>query len=67
MPTPIASAGTGGKAQPGRSLTFQAERVLREVVLDFGMQFARDRRRRIERLMRELREAWNRGMNAPLI
>ena len=38
-------------------LTFKAERVLREVAIDFGMQFARDRRRRIEGLVQELRAA----------
>lgn len=37
-------------------LTFQAERVLREVALDFGLQFSRDRRRRIEALIQELRD-----------
>jgi molecular chaperone DnaK len=44
------------KRNRAEALTFQAERVLREVVLDFGMQFARDRRRRVERLIQELRE-----------
>jgi molecular chaperone DnaK len=44
------------KRNRAEALTYQAERVLREVVLDFGMQFARDRRRRIERLVQELRE-----------
>ena len=44
------------KRNRAEALTYQAERVLREVVLDFGMQFARDRRRRIERLIQELRE-----------
>ncbi|MGB3292657.1 MAG: molecular chaperone DnaK [Phormidesmis sp.] len=38
-------------------LTFKAERVLREVAIDFGLQFARDRRRRIEGLVQELRAA----------
>lgn len=38
-------------------LTFKAERVLREVAIDFGLQFARDRRRRIEGLIQELRAA----------
>ncbi|MGB3298486.1 MAG: molecular chaperone DnaK [Phormidesmis sp.] len=38
-------------------LTFKAERVLREVAIDFGMQFGRDRRRRIEGLIQELRAA----------
>ncbi|NER81277.1 MAG: Hsp70 family protein, partial [Leptolyngbya sp. SIO1D8] len=44
------------KRNRAEALTYQAERVLRDVVLDFGMQFARDRRRRIERLIQELRE-----------
>ena len=39
------------------ALTFKAERVLREVAIDFGMQFARERRRRIEDLVQELRVA----------
>ena len=38
-------------------LTFKAERVLREVAIDFGLQFARDRRRRVEGLVQELRAA----------
>ncbi|MDA0674622.1 MAG: molecular chaperone DnaK, partial [Cyanobacteria bacterium] len=49
------------KRNRAEALTYQAERVLREVVLDFGMQFARDRRRRIERLIQELREALAQG------
>ncbi|MEO0532283.1 MAG: molecular chaperone DnaK [Cyanobacteria bacterium P01_A01_bin.123] len=44
------------KRNRAEALTFQAERVLREVALDFGMQFARDRRRRIETLIQELRD-----------
>ena len=44
------------KRNRAEALTFQAERVLREVALDFGMQFARDRRRRIESLIQELRD-----------
>lgn len=44
------------KRNRAEALTYQAERVLREVVLDFGMQFARDRRRSIERLIQELRD-----------
>ena len=43
------------KRNRAEALTFQAERLLREVALDFGMQFARDRRRRIEGLVQELR------------
>jgi molecular chaperone DnaK len=49
------------KRNRAEALTYQSERVLREVVLDFGMQFARDRRRRIERLIQELREALAQG------
>jgi molecular chaperone DnaK len=44
------------KRNRAEALTFQAERLLREVALDFGMQFARDRRRRIEALVQELRD-----------
>lgn len=44
------------KRNRAEALTFQAERLLREVALDFGMQFARDRRRRIESLVQELRD-----------
>jgi molecular chaperone DnaK len=39
------------------ALVFQAERQLREVALDFGIQFASDRRRRIETLIQELRSS----------
>ncbi|WP_036028720.1 molecular chaperone DnaK [Leptolyngbya sp. PCC 6406] len=49
------------KRNRAEALTYQAERVLREVVLDFGMQFGRDRRRRIERLIQELRECLEKG------
>lgn len=49
------------KRNRAEALTFQAERLLREVALDFGMQFARDRRRRIESLVQELREYLDRG------
>ncbi len=45
------------KRNRAETLTFKAERVLREVAIDFGMQFARDRRRRIESLVQELRAA----------
>ncbi|PZO41975.1 MAG: molecular chaperone DnaK [Shackletoniella antarctica] len=44
------------KRNRAEALTFQSERLLREVALDFGMQFARDRRRRIEGLVQELRD-----------
>ncbi len=39
------------------AMTFQAERQLREVALDYGMQFAAPIRRRIENSIRELRES----------
>ncbi len=45
------------KRNRAEALTFKAERVLREVAIDFGMQFTRDRRRRIETLVQELRAA----------
>jgi molecular chaperone DnaK len=38
------------------ALTLEAERELKQVALDFGMQFARNRRQRIEVLVRQLRE-----------
>lgn len=44
------------KKTRAEALTFQAERLLREVALDFGMQFASNHRRRIENLVQELRE-----------
>ncbi|MGF1571186.1 MAG: molecular chaperone DnaK [Nodosilinea sp.] len=43
------------KRNRAEALTFQAERLLREVALDFGMQFGRDRRRRIEGFVQDLR------------
>ncbi|HIK45700.1 MAG TPA: molecular chaperone DnaK [Leptolyngbyaceae cyanobacterium M65_K2018_010] len=49
------------KRNRAEALTFQAERLLREVALDFGMQFARDRRRRIEGLVQELRDYLDQG------
>jgi molecular chaperone DnaK len=49
------------KRNRAEALTFQAERLLREVALDFGMQFARDRRRRIEGFVRELRDYLEQG------
>lgn len=45
------------KKTKAEALTFEAERKLREVALDFGMQFASSRRREIESLVRELRQA----------
>ncbi|MGF1537945.1 MAG: Hsp70 family protein, partial [Elainellaceae cyanobacterium] len=44
------------KRNKAEALTFQAERQLREVALDFGMQFANQYRRRIESLVGELRD-----------
>jgi hypothetical protein len=35
--------------------TFKAERVLREIAIDFGLEFERDRRQRIEDLIKKLR------------
>lgn len=45
------------KRTRAEALTYQAERQLREVALDFGMQFASNHRRRIENLIQELRDA----------
>ena len=45
------------KRNRAEALTFKAERVLREVAIDFGMQFSRDRRRRIENSVQQLRAA----------
>lgn len=45
------------KRTKAEALTYQAERQLREVALDFGMQFASGYRRRIENLIQELRDA----------
>ncbi|MBF2049813.1 MAG: molecular chaperone DnaK [Elainella sp. C42_A2020_010] len=44
------------KCTKAEALTFEAERQLREVALDFGMQFASSYRRRIENLVQELRD-----------
>ncbi|NEP17970.1 MAG: molecular chaperone DnaK [Leptolyngbya sp. SIO4C1] len=49
------------KRNRAETLTFTAERTLREVALDFGLQFARDRRRRVEGLIQELRDGLERG------
>ena len=49
------------KRNRSEALTFQAERLLREVALDFGMQFANARRRRIESLVQELRASLERN------
>jgi molecular chaperone DnaK len=45
------------KRNRAEALTYQAERQLREVALEFGMQFANSQRKQIEGLVRELREA----------
>lgn len=45
------------KRNKAEALTFQSERQLREVALDYGMQFARGGRSRIENLVRELRSS----------
>jgi molecular chaperone DnaK len=44
------------KRTKAEALTYEAERQLREVALDFGMQFASNSRRRIEGLIQELRD-----------
>jgi molecular chaperone DnaK len=49
------------KRTKAEALTYQAERLLREVALDFGMQFASSYRRRIETLIRDLRECIQRN------
>lgn len=43
------------KRTRSEALILQAERQLREVALEFGMQFARNRRQRIDSICRELR------------
>jgi molecular chaperone DnaK len=45
------------KRTRSEALILQAERQLREVALEFGMQFARNRRQRIDNICRELRES----------
>jgi molecular chaperone DnaK len=45
------------KRNRAESLSYQAERQLREVALEFGMQFANAQRKQIEGLVREIREA----------
>ncbi len=45
------------KRNRAEALSYQAERQLREVALEFGMQFANAQRKQIEGLVRELREA----------
>ncbi len=48
------------KRTKAEATTYQAERLLREVALDFGMQFASGYRRRIENLVDELRDCLKR-------
>jgi molecular chaperone DnaK len=48
------------KRNRSEALAFQAERQLKEVALDFGMQFASGQRRRIEALVQELRASVSR-------
>ncbi len=45
------------KRTRAEALILQAERQLREVALEMGMQFARSRRQRIDNICRELRES----------
>jgi len=45
------------KRTRAEALILQAERQLREVALDLGMQFARSRRQRIDSISRDLRES----------
>ncbi|MBH8575772.1 molecular chaperone DnaK [Nostocaceae cyanobacterium CENA369] len=45
------------KRTRAEGLIGQAERQLREVALEFGMQFSRNRRQRIDSICRELRES----------
>ena len=45
------------KRTRSEALILQAERQLREVALDLGMQFARSRRQRIDKICRELRSS----------
>ncbi|MGH1393473.1 MAG: molecular chaperone DnaK [Trichormus sp.] len=45
------------KRTRSEALILQAERQLREVALEFGMQFARNRRQRIDNICRELKES----------
>lgn len=49
------------KRNRAEALAYQAERQLREVALDYGMQFAQSSRNRIETLIRDLRDAVARG------
>ncbi|CAD5912618.1 molecular chaperone DnaK [Planktothrix agardhii] len=49
------------KRNRAQALTYQAERQLREVALDYGMQFAQRQRSRIETLIRSLRDSLERN------
>lgn len=48
------------KRNRAETLTFQAERAMRSVSIDFGLQFARDRKRRIDNLIQDLRDGLKR-------
>ena len=48
------------KRNRAETLTFQAERAMRMVSIDYGLQFARDRKRRIDNLIQDLRDALKR-------
>ncbi|NEQ49426.1 MAG: molecular chaperone DnaK [Leptolyngbya sp. SIO3F4] len=48
------------KRNRAETMTFQAERAMRSVSIDFGLQFARDRKRRIDNLIQDLRDALKR-------
>jgi molecular chaperone DnaK len=45
------------KRNRAEAITYQAERQLREIALEYGMQFASGQRKKIDALVRELREA----------
>ncbi|MGK7889270.1 MAG: molecular chaperone DnaK, partial [Leptolyngbyaceae cyanobacterium] len=49
------------KRNQAEALTIQSERLLREVALDFGLQFANQYRRRIEKLSAELKDCLKRN------
>lgn len=49
------------KRNRAQALTYQAERQLREIALDYGMQFAQRQRGRIETLIRALRDSLERN------
>ncbi len=49
------------KRNRAQALTYQAERQLREIALDYGMQFAQRQRGRVETLIRALRDSLERN------